>query len=242
VGSYGTFTVDSSSEDTVSYLYDFGGKLRTATPKEPGGPVELRWMPESSGVHQLSVQAVDRAGNASDRVTHQFRVASGRTPVARWKLADPAGSAEAGADAGGRPAEAGEAVVFGAEGPSRTDVKSAVRLDGSGGAYLAPGARAVDTGGAFADNDWASSGEPHHLAVVYDDGADEVRLYVDGQLSVKAPFHHSWNGSGGLQVGRTLSADGWGEYLDGAVDEVHAYAGALSEQQVMVLRAGGTSG
>lgn len=524
VGSYGTFTVDSSSDDTVSYVYDFmGGKQQTARPKEPGGPVELRWMPESSGVHGLSVQAVDRAGNASEPATYQFRVASGRTPVARWKLADPVGSARADAEAGGRPAEAGGAVVFGADGPARTDVRSAVRLDGSDGAYLTSDASAVDTGKAFAvsawvrseqvgrdmtavsqggdgdggpafalgadsagdwsfsvsggtaarakgglsesgewahltgvydpvertarlyvngrlvdtaedvaapggsgalqigrvlggdgegrswdgriadvqvwdrvvvpaeaaklgkratvregywqldeaaagsspehdggqpvklggdarihrddsdctldpecvpgeipmvgeghlkldgegdfaatdgpvadtgdsfslaahvqldpaaegrtmtvlslpgehanlaalrytpdqqeweltlahedragaettkltaDNDWATSGEPHHLAVVYDDGADEVLLYVDGQLSAKAPFHHNWRTTGGLQVGRASSADGWGEYLHGAVDEVHTYAGALSEQQVAVLRTGGTS-
>ncbi|MGW6062366.1 LamG-like jellyroll fold domain-containing protein [Streptomyces sp. NPDC055189] len=523
VGSYGTFTVDSSSDDTVAYIYNFtGGKQQTARPKEPGGPVELRWMPESSGVYGLQVQAIDRAGNASEPANHQFRVASGRTAVARWKLADPAGSGRAEAAAGGRPAEAGGSVVFGADGPSRTDVKSAVELDGSDGAYLASGAPAVDTGGAFAvsawvrpgpvgrdmaavsqdgdgkpafalgadaagtwsftlgggtavrakgglpesgewahltgvydpvertarlyvngrlvdtaqsaaapagsgglqigrslgadgqgrhwdgriadvqvwdrvavpaevanlgkrgtvregfwqldeatagaspehdgrqpmklggdariyrddsdcdpgtdpecapgepplvgeghlqldgegdfaatdgpavdtgdsfslaahvqldpaaegrtatvlslpgehvnlaalrytpdqqqweltlahedragaettkltaDNDWASSGEPHHLAVVYDAGADEVLLYVDGQLSVKAPFHHSWRDTGGLQVGRAATADGWGEYLHGAVDEVHAYAGALSEHQVAVLRAGGT--
>ncbi|MGW7079140.1 LamG-like jellyroll fold domain-containing protein [Streptomyces sp. NPDC054866] len=522
VGSYGTFRVDSSADDTVAYLYDFNGKKQqTARPKEPGGPVDLRWMPESSGVSQLHVQAIDRAGNASDPATYQFRVASGRTPVARWKLADPAGSPRAEADAGGRPAEAGGSVVFGAEGPSRTDVKSAVRLGGSDDAYLASGAPAVDTGGAFAvsawvlpgqadrdmvavsqdgdgapafalgadaagtwsfalsggtavraqgglpesgewahltgvydpvertarlyvngrlvgtaedvaasggsgglqigralgeggqgrhwdgriadvrvwdrvvvpaeaaelgkhaavreghwqfdevsagasperdgrqpmrlggdarihrddsdcsldpecapgeipmvgaghlkldgegdfaatdgpvvdtddsfslaahvqldpaaegrtmtvlslpgehnslaslrytpeqqsweltlahedragaettkltaDNDWASSGEPHHVAVVYDAGADEVLLYVDGHLSAKAPFRHSWRAAGGLQVGRASSADGWGEYLHGAVDDVHAYAGALTEQQVTVLRAGGTS-
>ncbi|MEV8318111.1 LamG domain-containing protein [Streptomyces sp. NPDC059900] len=522
VGSYGTFTVDSSSDDTVAYVYNFmGDKQQTARPKEPGGPVELRWMPESSGVHGLSVQAIDRAGNASEPTTYQFRVASGRTPVARWKLADPAGSVQADATVGGRPAEAGGAVVFGADGPSRTDVKSAVELDGSDDAYLASGAPAVDTGGAFAvsawvrpgpsgrdmaavsqdgdgtpafalgadaagtwsftmggetavrakggrpesgewahltgvydpvagtarlyvngrlvdtaesaaapggsgdlqigralgaggqgrhwggriadvqvwdrvavpaeiaelgkrgtvregfwqldeaasgaspehdgrqplklggdarihrddsdcdvdpecvpgeipmvgaghlkldgdgdfaatdgpvvdtgdsfslaahvqldpaaegrmmtvmslpgehtslatlrympeqqnweltlahedragaettkltaENDWASSGDAHHLAVVYDAGADEVLLYVNGQLSVKAPFDHSWRAAGGLQVGRASTADGWGEYLHGAVDEVHAYAGALSERQVTVLRAGGTS-
>ncbi|MGB8946662.1 MAG: LamG-like jellyroll fold domain-containing protein, partial [Streptomyces sp.] len=92
-----------------------------------------------------------------------------------------------------------------------------------------------------ADNDWASSGEPHHLAVVYDDGADEVLLYVDGHLAVKAPFHHNWRSTGGLQVGRASTADGWGEYLHGAVDEVHAYAGVLGEEQVSMLSAGDPS-
>ncbi|GGV48798.1 hypothetical protein GCM10010277_42140 [Streptomyces longisporoflavus] len=523
VGSYGTFTVDSSSDDTVAYVYNFmGGKQQTAKPEEPGDPVELRWMPESSGVHGLSVQAIDRAGNASEPTSYQFRVASGRTPVARWKLADPAGSVRADATAGGKPAEAGGSVVFGADGPSRTDVKSAVELDGLADAYLTSGTPALDTTGAFAvsawvrpdaagrdmaavsqdgderpafalgadaegtwsfapgggtgvrakgglpesgewahltgvydpvagtarlyvngrlvdtatgatapggsgglqigralgadgqgrhwdgriadvqvwdrvivpaeaaelgkratvregfwqldeaaagaspehdgrqpmtlggdariyredgdcdpldptcgpgeipmvgaghlkldgdgdfaatdgpvvdtgdsfslaahvrldqaaegrtmtvlslpgehnslatlrytpeqqsweltladedragagttkltaDNDWASSGDDHHLAVVYDAGADEVLLYVNGQLSVKAPFRHSWRAAGGLHIGRAASTNGWGEYLHGAVDEVHAYAGALSERQVTILRAGGTT-
>ncbi|MEV0526655.1 LamG-like jellyroll fold domain-containing protein [Streptomyces sp. NPDC050439] len=513
VGAYGTFTVDSSSDDTVSYVYRFAAeKQQTAEPKEPGGPVELRWMPKSSGLQQLSVQAIDRAGNASEPVNYQFRVASGRTPVAGWKLADPAGSVRADASAGGRPAEAVGSVTFGAEGPSRTDVKSAVELDGSGGGHLTSGAPAVDAGEAFAvsawvrpgeagrdmtavsqggddgpafalgadaegnwsfslgggtsvraegglpesgewahltgvydpveraallyvngrlvgtaesasapggsgalqigrswdgriadvqvwdrvvvpaeaaalgkratvreghwqfdesaagaspehdgrqsmklggdariqrddsdcgldpdcvpgetpmvgegqlkldgegdhaatdgpvvdtgdsfslaahvqldpaaegrtmtvlslpgeqtdvaalrytpeqqsweltlahedragaettkltaDNDWASSGQPHHLAVVYDDGADEVLLYVDGHLSAKAPFHHSPPATGGLQVGRAAQADGGSEYLHGAVDDVQAYAGALSERQVVVLSGGGTS-
>ncbi|MGW6024337.1 LamG-like jellyroll fold domain-containing protein [Streptomyces sp. NPDC055099] len=522
VGAYGTFTVDSSSDDTVSYVYNFTGeKRRTAEPKEPGGPVELRWMPKSSGVHQLSVQAIDRAGNASGPVNYVFRVASGRTPVAGWKLADPSGSDRADATAGGGPAEAVGSVTFGAEGPSRTDVKSAVELDGSDGGHLTSGAPAVDAKKAFAvsawvrpgeagrdmtavsqsgdgapafalgadaegnwsfslgggtpvrakgglpesgewahltgvydpvertarlyvngrlvdtaedasspggtgvlqigrglgadgqggawdgriaavqvwdrvvvpaeaaalgkratareghwqfdesaggasperdgrqpmklggdarihrddsdcgldpecvpgeipmvgegqlkldgegdyaatagpvvdtgdsfslaahvqldpaaegrtmtvlslpgeqtdlaalrytpeqqsweltlahedragaettkltaDNDWASSGEPHHLAVVYDDGADEILLYVDGHLSAKAPFHRGLRATGGLQVGRAGQAEGGSEYLHGAVDDVQAYAGALSEQQVAVLRAGGTA-
>jgi hypothetical protein len=133
-----------------------------------------------------------------------------------------------------------------------------LQFDGDGD-FAATDGPVVDTGDSFslaahvrldqagaettkltADGAWASSGEPHHLAVVYDAGADEVLLYVDGQLSVKAPFRHSWRATGGLQVGRASSADGWGEYLHGAVDEVHAYAGALSEGQVALLRAGGT--
>ena len=50
VGVYGTFTVDSTSDDTVSYLYNFlGGPQLTAVPDEPGGPVVLRWLAESAG-------------------------------------------------------------------------------------------------------------------------------------------------------------------------------------------------
>ncbi|ELP62950.1 LamG domain-containing protein [Streptomyces turgidiscabies] len=155
VGSYGTFTVDSASDDTVSYRYDFlGGPLLTAVPDAPGGPVRLRWLPQSEGVGGLEVQAVDRAGNVSATTTYQFRVSGGRTPVAAWTLADAAGASGASAEAGDRTATAGAGVTFGAAGPSRTSVTGAVGLDGSASAYLTSGAPAVDTGGAFSVSAW----------------------------------------------------------------------------------------
>ncbi|KUL50497.1 hypothetical protein ADL30_29675 [Streptomyces sp. NRRL S-1521] len=80
-------------------------------------------------------------------------------------------------------------------------------------------------------------GGPHHLAVVLDAGTDEVLLYVDGTVAARAPFPHAWRATGGLQAGRAQSADGWGEHLRGAVDDVHAFAGALTEQEVALLRA-----
>ncbi|WP_198655567.1 LamG domain-containing protein [Streptomyces geranii] len=155
VGVYGTFTVDSASEDVVSYVYSFlGGPQRRAVPEEPGGPVELSWLPQSAGRYLLDVQAVDRAGNVSASATYSFLVGEGRTPVAAWRLADAAGSSEASAEAGGRSAVAGDGVAFGAAGPARTSVPGAVVLDGSAGAYLTSGAPAVDTGGAFAVSAW----------------------------------------------------------------------------------------
>ena len=155
VGVYGTFTVDSTSDDTVAYRYDFlGGPRMTAVPDDPGGPVVLRRLPQSERVEQLEVQAVDRAGNVSGTVTYQFRVSEGRTPVAAWTLADAAGASGAAAEAGGRTATAGDGVEFGAAGPSRTSVTGAVGLDGSDSAYLTSGAPAVDTGGAFSVSAW----------------------------------------------------------------------------------------
>lgn len=155
VGVYGAFTVDSTSDDTVSYRYNFlGGPQLTAVPDEPGGPVVLRWLPQSAGRNWLDVQAVDRAGNTSAPATYQFRVSGGRTPVAAWTLADAAGANEASAEAGGRIATAGGGVAFGAAGPSRTSLTGAVVLDGSDSAYLTSGAPAVDTGGAFSVSAW----------------------------------------------------------------------------------------
>ncbi|MER5381086.1 LamG-like jellyroll fold domain-containing protein [Streptomyces sp. NPDC002688] len=80
----------------------------------------------------------------------------------------------------------------------------------------------------------------HRLAVVYDDGADTIKLYVDGQLGAgdTADFPNGWHSGGALQVGRAEAADGWGEYLHGDVDEVQAYQGVLSETQIRQLGAG----
>lgn len=81
------------------------------------------------------------------------------------------------------------------------------------------------------------------LAVVYDDSADQIRLYVDRQLlsttQVTLASSDTWKATGGLQVGRALTADGWGEYLDGRIDEVRAYAGALGATAIVQVGAGG---
>ncbi|MET7917457.1 LamG-like jellyroll fold domain-containing protein [Streptomyces avermitilis] len=80
-------------------------------------------------------------------------------------------------------------------------------------------------------------GQGHRLAVVYDDATDQVRLYLDGiaGTSATADFPDGWHSSGPLQVGRGHTADGWGEYLHGDVDEVQAYAGALRDSDITGL-------
>ncbi|MGV9289619.1 LamG domain-containing protein [Streptomyces sp. NPDC003719] len=75
------------------------------------------------------------------------------------------------------------------------------------------------------------------LAVVYDDGTDTVKLYADGYTNdgATARLPHGWTSTGSLQVGRAGTAEGWGEYLKGDVDELQAYAGALRDRDVMAL-------
>jgi hypothetical protein len=50
-----------------------------------------------------------------------------------------------------------------------------------------------------------------------------------------ADLPDGWESSGPLQVGRAHTGDGWGEYLRGDVDEVHAFAGALDDGDVRQL-------
>ncbi|MER5476779.1 LamG-like jellyroll fold domain-containing protein [Streptomyces sp. NPDC002734] len=79
-------------------------------------------------------------------------------------------------------------------------------------------------------------GDGHHIAVVHDDSADTVRLYVDGSLGDEAAFDAPWSAEGPLQIGRGHTADGWGEYFHGAVDNVRAFTGVVDADRIPRLR------
>lgn len=275
VGVRGTFKVDSSSEDTVAYAYTFMGEApKTVKPERPGGPAEFSWLPEGSGPVSVSVQAQDRAGNRSEPTPHRFRVSEGGRPAAHWRLAEPTGASEATDEAGGKPAVAGGGVTFGAEGPSRTEVKSAAELDGSTGAHLSSDTPAVDTGKAFAVSAWVrpdavgrgmaavsqdgsgvaayrlgtdgdgawsfalggtdgaatrakggtpESGEWAHLTGVYDPAVKTARLYVNGRLVDTAENAQASPGAGGAQIGRALGESGQAWNWDGRIADVRAW-------------------
>ncbi|MEE1928774.1 LamG domain-containing protein [Streptomyces sp. TRM 70351] len=72
-----------------------------------------------------------------------------------------------------------------------------------------------------------TGGSGQHLAVVYDAFANELRLYVQGQLADSAIATDTtlWRATGGLQIGRSALGGG-SEYFAGALDEVRVYAGA----------------
>ena len=79
-----------------------------------------------------------------------------------------------------------------------------------------------------------------HLAIVYDAPNQEMRLYVDGELRESAPV--SWksgvtgfNASGGLQLGRALKNGAWGQFFDGAIDDVWAFEGTATPEQLQIL-------
>ncbi|MBW8740093.1 MAG: hypothetical protein JF621_24300 [Streptomyces turgidiscabies] len=81
VGVYGTFTVDSASDDTVSYRYDFlGGPRQTAVPNEPGGPVVLRRLPRSAARSKVA-RARARTGTVRSPT---YGCGTGSSPPRRW--------------------------------------------------------------------------------------------------------------------------------------------------------------
>ncbi|WNF27884.1 LamG domain-containing protein [Streptomyces sp. C11-1] len=81
-------------------------------------------------------------------------------------------------------------------------------------------------------------GAGHRVTVVHDASAKQVSFYLDGVKYAEggtADFDAAWKSTGGLQLGRGRTADGWGEQLRGVVDSVYAYAGVLSETEIQQL-------
>ncbi|MFE6682053.1 LamG domain-containing protein [Streptomyces sp. NPDC057729] len=154
VGVRGTFHVVSPSEDVAFYSgYFLGGPQVTVQASGPDGGADFHYLPETSGLGRLHVQAFDRAGRSSKPTDYQFRVGSGRAPAARWKLADAAGSRTATAEAG-PAARVGAGATFGAGAPSGTDVTSTVSLDGTGHGFATPDAPVVATDKTFSVGAW----------------------------------------------------------------------------------------
>ncbi|MDQ1033788.1 hypothetical protein QFZ75_000204 [Streptomyces sp. V3I8] len=186
VGVYGHFTVDSPSDDVVSYVYGFaGGPYGTVAAERPGSAVTLPYLPLSSGPKSLTIRAIDRAGRSSGESLYRFNVKAGRAPVARWKLDDPAGSRSAGAESG-TAARAGTGVAFGGPAPSRTGASATARLDGSGHGFLTPDVPVADIRKTFAVSAWvrpAGTGRNMTVASQDADGAPGFALGLRQQDS-----------------------------------------------------------
>ncbi|WUH95625.1 LamG domain-containing protein [Streptomyces sp. NBC_00433] len=171
VGVYGHFTMDSPSDDVVSYIYNFlGGPYGTVSAERPGAAVTIPYLPLTAGPESLTVRALDRAGRSSGQSKYDFNVQSGRAPVARWKLDDPAGSRSAAATAG-TAARAGTGVTFGGPAPAGTAAAATVSLDGGGHGFLTTGAPATDIRKSFAVSAWARPAETgRSMTVASQDG------------------------------------------------------------------------
>ncbi|MEJ3741938.1 LamG-like jellyroll fold domain-containing protein [Actinomycetes bacterium KLBMP 9797] len=175
IGIYGTFVFDSDSTDVVEYRYGFGSNAspnNVLRPSADGGPVTLRWMPETDGPIQLNVVAVDRAARTTQAMCW-IQVAT-RSPVAQWGLSDSAGSSSAADTGGHHPAVAGAGVTFGAPGPSRNS-RTAATLTGATDSYLATtNVGLVDTRKGFSASAWVRlTDDTQDRTVVSQDGTGE---------------------------------------------------------------------
>ncbi|MFJ5306063.1 LamG domain-containing protein [Streptomyces sp. NPDC088350] len=72
-----------------------------------------------------------------------------------------------------------------------------------------------------------------HLTGVWD--GTQIRLYVDGQLAGSAATALSWAAPGGLSLGRARFDGAPVNHYKGAIDDVRAYARALTADEIAVV-------
>jgi hypothetical protein len=78
------------------------------------------------------------------------------------------------------------------------------------------------------------TGQWYHVVGVRDKAAGTMKLYVNGKLEGTTAYTGGWAATGGLNVGRGK----WGgpnDWFAGAIDEAQAFAGTLSDADVVQL-------
>ncbi|MEV7087133.1 LamG-like jellyroll fold domain-containing protein [Streptomyces sp. NPDC093085] len=110
----------------------------------------------------------------------------------------------------------------------------------------------VENGQFYGPTDWT------HLAVVYDGFTKELRLYVNGELEEVACSDEDGSGETSgcadrvswaddvlsfkanqpLQMGRLKNGSAWGEFWPGALSDVWAFQGTLTDAQISQLAVG----
>ncbi|MFI5843832.1 LamG-like jellyroll fold domain-containing protein [Catenuloplanes sp. NPDC051500] len=162
MGTYGTFTFDAPSADTVRYEYGFNSDPSPAnvlTPTAAGGPVSIQWLPDTDGPRRITVKGYDKANNPSAVAECHFSVATVNAS-GEWSMDDPAGGPAADSR-GDRPALPGPGAAFGVPGPGCQGTGDecvrdrAVRLDGTASGYLATASGGmIDTSQGFSVAAW----------------------------------------------------------------------------------------
>ncbi|WP_232376269.1 LamG-like jellyroll fold domain-containing protein [Amycolatopsis aidingensis] len=74
-----------------------------------------------------------------------------------------------------------------------------------------------------------------HLLAVYDDGADKLRLYVDGVLAGETPYSSGWNATGDFQIGGAKWSGQRVDAFPGMVDDVRVYQRVVVDSEAALL-------
>ncbi|WP_225891286.1 LamG-like jellyroll fold domain-containing protein [Streptomyces dioscori] len=79
----------------------------------------------------------------------------------------------------------------------------------------------------------AKKNAPVHLIGVYDDVRGELKMYVNGYLVKEdiQPRRTRWNATGALQIGRSLSLDGYIHHFKGTIADVEVYDRVITEKE-----------
>jgi len=78
-----------------------------------------------------------------------------------------------------------------------------------------------------------------HLVGVYDATSHEARLYVGGELVERVVGVRAFNATGVTTAGRARSNGAAASFWAGAIDDVRAYAGTLTDNEIWNLSSGG---
>lgn len=93
--------------------------------------------------------------------------------------------------------------------------------DSTGAAGAVASATVVPTVGAW-----------YHLVGVDDVASGTLRLYVDGQQQTDAAYSGQWKATGKTVIGRGLYGGNPADFVNGSVDDVQVYQGAMTTAQV----------
>ncbi|MGW0215929.1 LamG domain-containing protein [Micromonospora chokoriensis] len=77
--------------------------------------------------------------------------------------------------------------------------------------------------------EWAPIGAWQHIAGVYDAGAKEIRIFVNGEKVGTQPLSSLWKSTGIMQVGRVRYNGVEGNYFDGDIDDVRLWDRVVDE-------------
>ncbi|MEV4760053.1 LamG domain-containing protein [Micromonospora sp. NPDC049559] len=78
-------------------------------------------------------------------------------------------------------------------------------------------------------------GQWTHLVGVYDAGAGQLQLYVNGVLAGSVAHRQTWNSTGAFQIGRAKWGGAPVEYFPGSIDDVAVYSRALFAAEIQAM-------
>ncbi|QLH19310.1 LamG-like jellyroll fold domain-containing protein [Streptomyces sp. Rer75] len=164
VGQYGDFTLDSTSTDVNRYRYGVNGSpsAKHEITTSNGAAKVVKLLPSKPGLNFVTAQAFDKAGNASEIRTYQFRVKAGQPERAMWQMDEDTDATEEKGTAPPRVAQLHGGAQTGATGVQG----SALQLDGTTG-YADTDIPVVDTDRGFTVSAWVQLSQvPDHAAVI----------------------------------------------------------------------------
>ncbi|MFJ6213881.1 hypothetical protein ACIQGZ_11200 [Streptomyces sp. NPDC092296] len=151
VGRYGTFSIRSTASDVTMYQWGLDASASSAhqLTTSGGAAKTVTLLPQTEGVHFLSVTAIDSHGNASQPETYYFAVRRGQPERGSWDLDEAAGATAVTGSGGSYPAALGGGAVLGEPGQQGT----AAGLNGSD-AYLESSGAVLDTTRSYTVAGW----------------------------------------------------------------------------------------